>query len=105
VDEDRHPKSTISVRQAIEQWFEVVVLEDTTRERYDDLIRLYILPTFGDLQAAEPDAELLERFYARLHRCRSMCNGKTRASHTCRPPSSSTTRRIHYTLRGALAAP
>ncbi|GAA4539303.1 hypothetical protein [Pseudonocardia xishanensis] len=75
----------------------------TTRERYDDLIRLHILPPSGDLQAAELDAELLERFYARLHRCRSLCKGKARAGHTCRPLSSSTTRKIHYIIRGALA--
>jgi len=40
VDEDQHPKSDITVRQALEQWLEVVKLEDTTRERYQDLIRL-----------------------------------------------------------------
>src|SRR3712207_6690759 len=70
VDEDKAPKSDITVGQAIEQWLEVAKLEDTTRERYQDLIRLYILPTFGHLQAAKLDAELLERFYARLHRDR-----------------------------------
>jgi hypothetical protein len=43
VDEDTHTKSDITVRQAVERWLEVVVLEDTTRERYDDLIRLYVL--------------------------------------------------------------
>lgn len=37
-------------------------LEDTTRERYDDLIRLYILPTLGDMLASKLDAELLERY-------------------------------------------
>jgi hypothetical protein len=51
VDEDQHPKSAITVRQTIEQWLDVAALEDTTRERYADLIRLYILPTFGHLQA------------------------------------------------------
>ena len=59
-------------RQAIAQWLEVAELEDTTRERYDDLIRRDVLLTFGDLPAAKPDAELLERFYARLHRCREL---------------------------------
>jgi len=102
VDEDRHPKSAITVRQAIAQWLDVAELEDTTRERYDDLIRLYVLPTLGDLQAAKLDAELLERFYARLHHCRAMCSGRARASHVCRPLSSSTTRKIHYIIRGAL---
>src|SRR4051794_8633263 len=61
IDEDKAPKSNITVRQAIEQWLEVAALEDTTRERYQDLIRLYVLPMFGHLQAAKLDAELLER--------------------------------------------
>jgi integrase len=102
VDEDRHPKTAITVRQAITQWLEVVELEDTTRERYDDLIRLYILPTLGDMLASKLDAELLERFYARLHRCRELCSGRPRAGHVCRPLSTSTTRKIHYIIRGAL---
>jgi integrase len=102
VDEDRHPTSDITVRQAIEQWLDVAELEQTTRERYDDLIRLYILPTFGNLPAAKLDAELLKRFYARLHGCRELCSGKARAGHTCRPLSTSTTRKVHYIIRGAL---
>jgi hypothetical protein len=81
---------------------EVAKLEDTTRERYDDLIRLYILPTFGEMQAGKLDAELLERFYARLEKCREMCSGRPRAGHACRPLSGSTTRKIHYIIRGAL---
>ena len=38
--------------------------------RYEDLIRIYIKPTLGDLVAGKLDAELLESFYARLQRCR-----------------------------------
>ena len=38
VDEDRHPKKAITVRQAVTQWMEVAELADTTRERYEDLI-------------------------------------------------------------------
>ena len=64
VDEDRHPKTAITVRQTITQWLDVAELEDTTRERYDDLIRLPILPVLGDMLASKLDAELLERFYA-----------------------------------------
>lgn len=72
VDENKQPKSKITVGQAIEQWLDVAALEPTTRERYDDLIRLYVLPTFGSMQAGKLDAELLERFYARLQRCREL---------------------------------
>ncbi len=102
VDENRHPKSSITVATAVEQWMEVADLEVTTRERYEDLIRLYIVPTFGDLQAGRLDAELLERFYARLHRCKSMCGSRPPRGHVCTPLSTSTTRKIHYVLRGAL---
>ena len=102
VDDNRHPKSSITVATAVEQWMEVADLEVTTRERYEDLIRLYTVPTFGDLQAGRLDAELLERFYARLHRCKAMCGGRPPRGHVCTPLSTSTTRKIHYVLRGAL---
>ena len=102
VDENRQPKSSITVATAVAQWMEVADLEVTTRERYEDLIRLYIMPTFGDLQAGRLDAELLERFYARLHRCKAMCGGRPPRGHVCTPLSTSTTRKIHYVLRGAL---
>lgn len=45
VDVDQHPKAAITVRQAVTHWLDVAEHEDTTRERYDDLIRRYILPT------------------------------------------------------------
>jgi integrase len=44
VDQHQHPKSAITVREAIEQWLEVAELEVSTRERYEDLNRLYIEP-------------------------------------------------------------
>jgi integrase len=102
VDEDRHPKSDLTVRQAIDQWLEVAELEDTTRDRYDDLIRIYIDPTLGAMKASKLDAQMLERWYARLQRCRSGCDGRRKAGHLCRPLSSSTVRKIHFILSGAL---
>jgi hypothetical protein len=102
VDEDRHPKTQITVRQAVEQWLDVAEIQDTTRDRYEDLIRLYILPTFGNTLAAKLDAELLERFYARLQRCRELCAGRSIGGHTCRPLSSSTVRKIHFILSASL---
>ena len=35
-------------REAIQKWMQVAELEETTRDRYEDLVRLYIAPTFGD---------------------------------------------------------
>ena len=83
VDANKHPKTALTVAEAIEQWLDVVKLEETTRDRYEDLIRLYILPKFGAMQAGKVDAELLERFYARLERCRELCNGQPAKAHTC----------------------
>ncbi len=95
VDEKRHPKSAITVGQAISRWLDVAKLEDTTRDRYEDLVRLYIRPVLGDVGAGKLDAELLESFYARLQRCRDLCGGRRRAGHQCRPLSGSTVRKIH----------
>lgn len=102
VDEDRQPTADLTVRQAIDQWLEVAQLEETTRDRYDDLIRIYIDPTLGTMKVAKLDAQLLERWYARLQRCRSACEGGRRAGHVCRPLSSSTVRKIHFILTAGL---
>jgi integrase len=80
VDEDAHPKTSLTVGEAVTQRLEVAKLEDTTRDRYDDLVRLYIRPTFGDLPAAKLDAEILEKYYALIQRCRELCNGRSRAA-------------------------
>jgi integrase len=102
VDENRHPKSAITVGQAISRWLGVAKLEDTTRDRYDDLIRIYIKPRLWDIEAGKLDAELLESLDARLQCCRELCDGRTRARHTCQPLSGSTVRKIHYITSGAL---
>ena len=75
VDQNRHPKTDITLGQAISRWLEIAKLEDTTRDRYEDLVRMYIGPVLGDLPAGKLDAELLESFYARLPRCRDLCDG------------------------------
>jgi integrase len=101
VDQQQHPKSTITVREAVQQWLEVVELGVTTREQYDDLIRLYIDPTLGDMQAGKLDAELLERFYARLLRCKHLCSARPPKGHECKPLGPSSVRKLHYILRAA----
>src|SRR3954463_6156901 len=83
VDEQKHPKSGITVREAIQQWLDVAELGVTTREQYDDLVRLYIDPTLGNMQAGKLDAELLERFYSRLLRCKHLCSGRPPKRHSC----------------------
>jgi hypothetical protein len=60
IDEDRQPKSKITVNALIEKWFDVAQLEDSTRERYEGLNRKYIEPAFGSIQFAKLDPEHLE---------------------------------------------
>jgi hypothetical protein len=47
VDEQRQPRSSITVGGVIARWLEVVELEDSNRERYEGLIRLYIARTLA----------------------------------------------------------
>ncbi|MGH3501108.1 MAG: hypothetical protein ACRDQA_09490, partial [Nocardioidaceae bacterium] len=75
VDEHRHPRSKVTVGEVIDRWLEVATLEDSTRDRYDGMIRLYIRPHLGSLEVGKVDAELLEHFYARLTRCKGLCSG------------------------------
>jgi integrase len=90
------------VSQAIAQWLDTARHEDTTRARYDDLIRIYITPMLGKVVAGKLDAEILEQFCTRLLRCRALCDAGPRAGHVCRPLSASTVRKIHYIVSAAL---
>jgi integrase len=101
VDERRHPRTGITVHEVLEQWREVTQHEDSTRDRYDQLIRLYIEPTFGAMAAGKVDAEMLERFYGRLLACRELCDGRRRAGHQCAPLAANTIRKIHFIVRAA----
>jgi integrase len=96
----QRPRSDITVDQAITRWLEVAGHAVTTRERYEDLISLYVSPSLGGLLLTKVDAELLERFYARLVRCRHLCSGAGRRGHVCEPLAATTVRKIHFILRG-----
>src|SRR5215207_8929791 len=101
VHAQRHPRSDITVEQALAQWLEVADHQVTTRERYDDLVRLYLAPSLGSMRASTIDAQLLERLYARLQRCRELCPGRPRVGHTCRPLANNTIRKLHSMLSAA----
>ncbi len=80
VHENRHPRTAITVGQAITRWLDVAKLEDTTRDRYEDLIRIYIKPRIGDLVAGKLDAEMLEPLRAPAALPRSV-----RRTASCKP--------------------
>jgi len=102
VDEQRHPRTAMTLARAIEQWLEVARHEASTRERNDQLIRLYIRPVLGGLQLTQVDAQMLERFYARLLRCRRLCEPTKPTCKTCAPLAPNTVRKIHFIVRAAL---
>ena len=103
VDEQRQPRSGITVSQLIDKWFEVQEHEESTRRTYVGLVKNYMAPVFGSMRAAKLDAELLETFYARLRKFRKLCDGKkSRTTHDCEPLSNSSVRQIHAILRGSL---
>jgi hypothetical protein len=86
VDERRHPRSGVTVGGLLEQWMEVARHETSTAERYSNLIRVYLQPSFGSMAAGKLDAELLERFYGRLLRCRKLCSGPAARPRGARGP-------------------
>ncbi|MEQ7125027.1 hypothetical protein ABN034_10935 [Actinopolymorpha sp. B11F2] len=76
VDERRNPRTTATISQLIDRWLEVVDVEPSTRQGYERKIGKHIRPVLGGLQVGRLDAEILESFYADLHRCREHCAGR-----------------------------
>jgi integrase len=109
VDQQRHPKSRITVGQVIDRWMEIARHEESTRERNEIAIRMYLRPAFGEHQAAKLHAYSVELFYARLARCRNQCEGRlqgradpaTGEKHECRGLSNGYLRKLHYILKAA----
>jgi integrase len=102
IHERRQPQASISMSQAIDQWLEVVKHEASTRERNEQLIRLYIRPTLGKKQLQRISAQELELLYSRLMKCRSLCTGKPKAGHECEPLAPNTVRKVHFIIRSVL---
>jgi integrase len=102
VNENRHPKSDLTVSQAIDKWLEVAQHESSTSERYEQVIRLYINPTLGKQNVGKIDAQMLEVLYSRLLRCRHLCSSNAARGHRCAPLAPNTVRKVHFVVRAAL---
>ncbi|MGP4000735.1 hypothetical protein [Streptomyces sp. 8N706] len=55
----------------LDRWLSVADWEEESRDRTEDLIRLYIRPTFRKLKATKLSAEALELFYGRCAAARN----------------------------------
>lgn len=118
VDEQRSPRTKATVNVLMDRYLELLDVEETTRQRYEQTIRVHIRPLIGHLPVARLNAETLDAHLAGLRRCRDHCDGRPFVKHispdphectercvrhVCRPLANSTVRKAHYCLRGALA--
>ena len=62
VDPNRQPETDITLGQAVSRWLEIAKLDDTTRDRYEDLVRMYVGPVLGDLAARQAGRRTARRF-------------------------------------------
>ncbi|HEY3259789.1 MAG TPA: site-specific integrase, partial [Pseudonocardiaceae bacterium] len=108
----------------LDRWLPQHEIDPTTRMNYESQVRNYIQPNLGDVPLVlfvRDAPERLEAFYARLRRCRALCNGRpffeSHAAderhdclnsgctpHVCKPYAASSVRQIHAILSGALSA-
>ncbi|GAA1840586.1 hypothetical protein GCM10009772_17780 [Pseudonocardia alni subsp. carboxydivorans] len=119
VDERRAPRTKATVSELLERYLDVLEIEDTTRNGYEQMVRLYIGPLLGAIPVGRMDGEVLDTFYSQLRRCRRRCsrrrgqvdhrvvgdhecNGRCRP-HVCRPLGASYLRQMHSLLNGAFA--
>ncbi|MGW1364863.1 GntR family transcriptional regulator [Streptomyces chartreusis] len=73
VDENRHPKTQVTMSFLLDRWLGVAELDESSYERAEGIIRNYLKPTFGELKAAKLNAEMLELFYAREDGAVALC--------------------------------
>ncbi|TWF76643.1 phage integrase family protein [Pseudonocardia hierapolitana] len=102
----------------MDRYLELLDVEETTLERYEQTIRIHIRPLLGHLPVAKLDGETLDAHQAILRRCRAHCDGRPHVGHAadgphncspacrphvCQPLATSTIRKVHFCLSGALA--
>lgn len=116
VDQKRNARTSATVNQLLDRYFEYLHVEPTTQENYESLARNHIRPLLGDLPVGKIDGEVLDSFYKVLRTCRVRCGGrkfiehrtdrdhecdKRCKQHKCSPLADGTLRKIHAVLTGA----
>jgi integrase len=81
VDEQRHARTKGTMRAALVEWLKTHEVEASTRKSYEDYLRLYVGPAFGDQPIGKIKARTLEQFYAELRRCSALCDGEPFIEH------------------------
>lgn len=123
-DDLKVARTRATVGALLDRWMAQHEIDPTTRMTYEAQIRIYIRPKLGDVPLilfVREAAERLEPFYARLRKCRGLCDGKAFVEkhaaegshgcaaegckrHVCRPYAGSSVRSVHAILSGACSA-
>lgn len=118
IDEQRNPRTKATVNQLMDRYLELLDVEETTWQRYEQTIRCHIRPLLGHLPVARLGGETLDSHQAVLRRCREHCDGRRAVQHAvdgphdctdkclphvCKPLATSSIRKVHYCLSGALS--
>ncbi|HEV7932955.1 MAG TPA: hypothetical protein VGP70_11670 [Actinomadura sp.] len=68
VDEQRSPRTKATVNQLMDRYLELLDVEETTRSRYEHVIRTHIRPLLGHLPVSKLNGETLDAHQALLRR-------------------------------------
>ncbi|MEW2507080.1 tyrosine-type recombinase/integrase [Amycolatopsis sp. NPDC047767] len=115
VDEKKAPQTRATVNQVIDAHMPYAKVSESTRRTLIRYANKHIRPLIGEEQAGKVDAELLDRYYAELARCRDHCTKpftehRTQRKHTCdarcgphicKPLADWSIRKIHFFLSAA----
>lgn len=81
VDRQRNAATKATLTYALDAWLEVHEADESTLDRYRELMRRTIDPALGEVPISKLGARALEQFYAQLRRCSVRCNGKPYIEH------------------------
>jgi integrase len=90
LDDDRAPRTSASLNQLLDQYFEVGLtnVAPRTRSEYMSKAAKHIRPFLGTTPIGKIDVYALESLYRDLRRCRDHCHGRKFVEHrTSRPHS------------------
>jgi len=81
VDRQRNAATKATLEYALSEWLEVHEADESTLDRYRELVDRTIAPALGDVPISKIGSRALEKFYAQLRRCRVRCNGRPFIEH------------------------
>ncbi|MGH3462553.1 MAG: tyrosine-type recombinase/integrase [Kribbellaceae bacterium] len=86
VDKQRHASTSVELSYLLDEWIEVHELDDSTRDTYRRYIERTIKPALGREPISKIGPRVLEKFYARLRKCRGQCDGRPFIEHRTAEP-------------------